>query len=130
MYMNIERAQQLAEVLENPIPHLGFNMQWFTSRNGYQTTTPIEEILELLTTGCGTACCIGGLACLIFADREQRQTGASAYLAMNLLDLSHEEAVKLFYNYRSYVSPAPALKEITREEAAVAVRKMIASNLR
>lgn len=130
--MNIQRMTLLAEALERPatLP-VRFNMLFFisapTGRDRLDNRPVNFTIRELRTTPkCGTSACAGGLACIMFGDVDEPML-PSGPLARRLLDLTEEQSDQLFFNRNEYVSAKDLWTDITEAEAALAVRRMIAT---
>lgn len=131
--MNKERMLYLADVIEQPRltppEFFGtmFNMSNWTSGSGLMELAKTQE--------CGTACCIAGWACLVFGDEKTEIDGESG---KKILGLDKLQADLLFHNKRDnngvpYITQDPDRYgtggrggAITREEAASAIRRMVA----
>jgi hypothetical protein len=110
--MNIERMLAVANAIENEtIPGLGFNMIDWTNR-------PFTKVGD---HACGTVCCIGGWACVLFGEEGDMVYGQEA---QQLLDLNNDQAKRLFLNYYDWVYP-DSLEQITRAQAVAAIRRMV-----
>lgn len=107
--MNIERMTKLAEELENPALGVEFDIKLFCSRD--RSLFVHSKVGE--KHPCGTAFCIGGTACLMFGKVGSR---INEDTAQSLLELSNQQTNELFYDFNL----------TTREQAAAAVRRMIA----
>ena len=133
--MNVERMKILAETLRKPKSRLpiNFNMNrfmycWnFDSKKGQSRTKaqprPGSPKSAAVAKECGTTCCIGGLAVLLFG-----RTGDEFNYdrAKELLGLDDQQAGKLFYNRDHYVSGERDLSKIRQSDAASAVERMVA----
>lgn len=75
---------------------------------------------------CGTAGCIGGWACAVYAPDEFRPTAAIDIVAQRVLGLSNQQAMDLFYGVWS--EKCPDIKNITRHEAAAELRRLAAEH--
>ena len=105
--MNRERLLKLADVIENDsLPGVEFDMNRFSGDH--------EEYVRDFSPSCGTACCIGGYACLLFGDDDDR---FDSHTASRVLDLTSDEAFGLFF--RDYYQ--------TRSEAAAKIRRLAES---
>ena len=106
--MNVERMLKLADALEAGDLPVEFNMADFDSRD----YDGFRDVAEILSDPCGTACCIGETVCEVTACR--------------LLDLTPNQASQLFYNGKEYIVAENRFADITRNEAAAAIRRMVA----
>lgn len=111
--MNKERMLKLADALERSRLGVRFNMRSLCSDGDAVVGDQLE---------CGTSCCIAGMACLMFGGRGCAFSGT---VARSLLDLNSDQANRLFYNSRLYVSPKEEWRDITKKEAVAAIRRMV-----
>lgn len=113
--MNVERMLQLADILENdkPVMYRGKPVKFRMEVWDYDTT-------------CGTACCIGGFAEILWGEgplcNEFDPKGAAT-----LLGLDREQASNLFYG-GIHEWWGVGLSEVTPEIAAKGIRRMVAGD--
>lgn len=113
-YMNIERMLELADILENDKPVLFQDL-------------PVRFRMEVWDEDlrqCGTACCIGGFAEILWGSgpisNEFNPKGAAT-----LLGLSREQANNLFYGgFGKWWNCS--LQDVTPKIAAAGIRRMVA----
>lgn len=110
--MNVERMLALADILENKL-ELTFRDE------------PVEFKMDVWDekTQCGTACCIGGLAEIIWGSGPVVDEFSLAGAA-TLLGLSRDQSIKLFYGESSFYGYP--LRYVTQETAAAGIRRMVA----
>lgn len=119
--MNKQRMLELALELEHPNKlKVKFNMSDFIEM---YPTPYSDKVSDQLKFDCGTSACIGGHACLMFGEEGSR---IGEEEAKELLDLTQEQAEQLFYNVDHYIGDF-IFGEITRGQAAAAVRRMVAT---
>jgi len=116
--MNVNRVLLLAKLIENPkLLPVKFNMCDFHKPEVY-------GLVPREAPDCGTAYCVGGLACIAFGEPGQRVNEENA---AKLLDLNDRQVHLLFYNWEDFISAKRRLRNITRKEAAAACRRLAAS---
>ena len=113
--MNIERMKKLADAVEHGLSaYIEFGMRHFCTN---------FDLVPLAQDMCRTAACIGGHAVLMFGKPGDLIV---EYTARQLLGLSAEESQYLFYNgWPSKRWTRSPFLEITRQEAAMAIRRMV-----
>ena len=110
--MNVERLRAIINELETPTLPVEFNM----SIGSNITRVPIEDIHL-----CGTVCCVGGLACLMFGKRGEEIT---LEYGAELLELTEFESNAIFYNLNPYPYGISALVSISRQKAIQTLRRI------
>lgn len=120
--MNIQRMNELADFLSYP------NFE-FISKAGFDLRVVAEDkdskikIARLCEVNCNTIACIAGHECILNGDPDQRP---SMFQAQKLLDLTDNQSKMLFVNHDNFVSSKSIWSDITRFEAAAAIRRMVA----
>lgn len=117
--MNTKRMLALAAEIENPTSDLQFNMISFTSQDPKSRKVTVQHM-------CDTRCCIGGTAVVMFGSKKDL---IGPVAAIRLLGLTSKQADRLFYaGIYELIEPKwghVPFDEITREQAAYAIRKMV-----
>ena len=111
--MNVDRMLYLADQLENPtdpkLKNVAFDMNFFSGA--------VYSVAE--NKICGTAACIGGHACILFGK------SISGPEAQDVLGLTRDQMMKLFFNQQGYIHPEKTLFDITKAEAIEAILRMV-----
>lgn len=130
--MNRDRALLLADEIERPTLDIGWSMKCFSNQPPEVTVAQVRE------HPCGTVCCIGGMAVILFGEpwMEAGAQGAQGHAA-RLLDLTPEQQEQLFYNSEGYLNGPEKFYgddsngqwDVTRAEAAAGIRRMVAEEI-
>lgn len=138
--MNIERLEQMAQWLEDGAPHVVFNMEYGGTQIGkfidYEESDVDypDVVLERDAKGlgdCGSICCIAGYAVAQYKGNRylQKLNGhweAISRLALDILDLPSGQTTGDPYMGHDLFDPNLAPHDCTPQQAAQAVRNVIA----
>jgi hypothetical protein len=123
--MNRARILLLAEEIEHPTLGLRFNMHYFANVAPEVTAAMVRE------HPCGTVCCIGGTAVVMFGD--DAASPASPGWAARVLDLTVEQQQRVFHNRGGWLSSPKRFLydqyDVTRAEAARGLRRLVAEDI-
>lgn len=139
--MNVERLEQMALWLEDGAPHVVFNMNYsgnnvqelYDDRVGYN-----EEVAKFMVERdakglgeCGSVCCIAGYALHAFGTKTEKDRIGSSWdatgkYALKAFDLPEGQTTNDRWMYHDLFDPALAPEECTPQQAAQAVRNVIA----
>jgi hypothetical protein len=125
--MDCGRMRALADEVERPTLGYDFRMSAWCARLKRYRHDPViyEYAYQAREHPCETACCMAGLAVLMFGD-EKAVLDATAPIARALLGLTTRQANLLFLNRAGFVSHLSGPHSgITRAEAARAIRLMV-----
>lgn len=124
--MNIERMNQLADELERPTitgPDNNFRFNIVDFGSGF---TRVGQVRDAMSHPAYTVWgCIGVVACLLFCQDEDPLYSGTA---QDALGLTNEQRRRLFF-YDSNFWGEGSWYKTTREQAAQAVRRMVAEHL-
>ncbi len=114
--MNRKNLKRLIERLESPENPVSFNMDDFFQHNNIYIGERINILNILATHPCGTVACLAGHAAIIAWSEDNFEYPYIEPTAQEWLELSDDEAEKLFY--RSWARPSEeGMKGITKQEA-------------